>query len=132
MDNTTETNQYHIRLLEEYKKTKETVDSLTKRQSQMKSELVEFLIEKGYEDDKGHRWASLGDEEIKYERRVQRSLNLQAAEIWAKETGRWEEVKEVLEVVNEDRLLGLAWVHKDLESIIQGFYVEKEIWAFKV
>ena len=50
---------------------------------------------------------------------------------WAKETGHWDEIKEVVEMLSEDKLLGLAWNNKELEEVIQGFYSERESWAFK-
>jgi hypothetical protein len=85
----------------------------------------------GMEDDKGHLWLSVGDAKLKRERRVSRSLDLDSARAWAEENGHWDDIKEVVEVLSEDKLLNLAWVNKDLEETIQSFYIEKETWAFK-
>ena len=123
--------EYYARLAQEFRKSKETIDVLAKRQNEMKAELVTALKENGYEDDKGHMWWTLDDKELKYERRVSRSLNTQAAEAWARENGLWDDLKEIIEVLSEDKLLGYAWNHKDLEETIQSFYEEKESWAFK-
>lgn len=125
------TKEYYEKLLQEFKTAKEAVENLTKRQNNLKTELVEALKENGYEDDKGHIWWQVGDSEIKYERRVSRSLNIEAAEQWARELGIWDDLKKVVESIDEDKLLGYAWNHKDSEDVIQGFYVEKESWAFK-
>jgi len=126
------TPDYYERLAEEFKKSKEAIDNLTKRQNAMKAELVEAIKSNGYEDDKGHMWYTAGSLELKYERRVSRTFNAEAAEQWARENGLWEDLRKVVEVLDEDKLLGYAWNHKDQENVIQGFYVEKESWAFKV
>lgn len=122
---------YYARLLVDFKSAKEAVEAFTKRQNSLKAELVEALKDRGYEDDKGHIWWNLEGTEIKYERRVSRSLNTEAAEQWAREMGIWDDLKEVIERLDEDKLLGYAWNHKEAEDTIQGFYVEKESWAFK-
>jgi hypothetical protein len=126
------TPEYYERLAQEFKKSKEAIDSLTKRQNEMRTELVKAIQENGYEDDKGHLWYSAGSAEIKYERRVSRSFNIEAAEQWAKGLGIWDDLKKVVEMLDEDKLLGYAWNHKDKEEEIQGFYIEKESWALKV
>lgn len=126
-----EQNEYYARLAQEFRKTKETIDALTKRQNEMKTELVTALKENGDADDKGHIWWTLDGKEIKYERRMSRSLNMQAAEAWARENGLWDDLKEIVEILSEDKLLGYAWNHKELEETIQAFYEEKESWAFK-
>ena len=125
------TEDYYQRLAEEFKKSKEAIDNLTKRQNAMKAELIEAVKDNGFEDDKGHLWYKAGPLELKYERRVARSFNAEAAEQWARENGLWEDLKKVVEMLDEDKLLGYAWNHKEQEDTIQGFYVEKETWAFK-
>lgn len=122
---------YYVKLAEEFRKSKEAIDALTKRQDAMKKELIDALKQNGYEDDKGHMWWSVGDKELKYERRVSRSLNVDAAEQWAREQGIWDDIKEVVERLSEEKLLGYSWLHKEVEDVIQGFYTEKESWAFK-
>lgn len=120
------------RLAQEYKKSKEAIDSLTKRQTEMRNELINAIMINGYEDDKGHFWYELDSLDLKYERRVSRSFNSEAAEQWAKEMGIWDDLKKVVEMLDEDKLLGYVWNHKDLEPKIQEFYIEKESWALKV
>ena len=122
---------YYERLAQEFKKSKEAIDMLTKRQNDMKAELIEAVKEQGYEDDKGHKWFKVGDIELKYERRVSRSFNESGAENWAHETGRWDDLKRIVELLDEDKLLALAWENNDVAETIQEFYVEKETWAFK-
>lgn len=119
------------RLIEEYKKSKEALEQLEKRQNLMKKELTQAIEEKGYTDDKGHVWLKVGPYEIKRERRVSRSFDTKAAEDWARANGMWDSVKEVIEVLSEERLLALAWEDKSLNETVSTFYVEKETWAFK-
>lgn len=125
------TPDYYERLAQEFKKSKEAIDALTKRQNEMKAELVEAIKTNGYEDDKGHLWYNAGSAELKYERRVSRVFNSSAAEQWAREQGLWDDLKKTVEMLDEDKLLGYAWNHNEVESVIQGFYEEKESWAFK-
>jgi hypothetical protein len=126
------TPDYYERLAQEFKKSKEGIEALTKRQNEMRTELVKAIQENGYEDDKGHLWYGAGSVELKYERRVSRSFNIDAAEQWARSLGIWEDLKKVVEILDEDKLLGYVWANKDKEEEVQGFYTEKESWALKV
>lgn len=122
---------YLERLAEEYKKSKDTLALIEKRTNDMKKELSVAVEQFGTPDDKGHLWLTVGDLNLKREKRVSRSFDATAAENWAKEKGLWDDVKDVIEVMSEDKLLGLAWSDKSLEETIMTFYVEKESWAFK-
>jgi hypothetical protein len=122
---------YLERLAEEYKKSKDTLAVIEKRTNDMKKELSVAVENFGTPDDKGHFWLTVGDLNLKREKRVSRSFDATAAELWAKEKGLWDDVKDVIEVMSEDKLLGLAWSDKSLEETIMTFYVEKESWAFK-
>ena len=124
--------EYIKRLAEEYKRSKDGLEAMEKRHNDMKKELSNFVDTLGFEDDKGHRWLKVGDMELKRERRVSRSFNASAAETWAKENNHWDSVKEVIEVVSEEKILGLAWSNKELSDTVSEFYTEKETWAFKV
>ena len=122
---------YLERLAEEYKKSKEALAVVEKRTNDMKKELSTIVEKFGTPDDKGHLWLQVGDLNLKREKRVSRSFDTQSAEQWAKENGHWDDVKEVVELLSEDKILGLAWTQKELEETIMGFYIEKESWAFK-
>jgi hypothetical protein len=119
-------------LVREYKKAKEMIDSLEKRNAEMKTKLTEALTTLGTTDNNGHIWLTIDDVEIKRERRVSKVFNASAAEAWAKQNGHWDVVKEVVEVLNEDKILGLAWQNPELQEQIKSFYMEKESWALKV
>ncbi len=122
---------YTKRLVEEYKKHKDMLEGVQKRVDAFKAELTDALVQHGQPDEKGNLWIELGDIELKRERRVSRSFNASAAEAWAKQNGHWDVVKEVIEVLSEDKLLGLAWNNEEIQEKIKEFYVEKEVWALK-
>jgi Cu2+-containing amine oxidase len=107
------------------------LEQTQKRADALKAELTEMLVAYGNPDEKGNIWIDLGDLELKRERRVSKSFNSSAAEAWAKENGYWDTVKEVVEVLSEDKLLGLAWNSEDIQEKVKTFYVEKETWALK-
>lgn len=119
------------RLAEEFKKSKETLEILEKRHNEMKKQLSEAVDTFGYSDDKGHKWLKVGSAELKRERRISRSLDTTAVEQWARENKYWDDIKKVIEVVDEDNLVKFAWEHKDQSDLVTAFYVEKETWAFK-
>lgn len=123
--------QYLKRLVEEFRNSKEAINTMTKRQDSMKKELIQAIQDNGYMDEKGNFWLEVGDTEIKYERRASVSLDIAAAIAWCKENGHWDDVKEVIETLSEDKLLGLAWINPDLQDTVQSFYTTKETWAFK-
>jgi hypothetical protein len=122
---------YTRRVVGDYKNHKSLLEQTQKRADALKAELTEMLITYGNPDEKGNIWIDLGDVELKRERRVSKSFNSSAAEAWAKENGHWDTVKEVVEVLSEDKLLGLAWNSEDIQEKVKTFYVEKETWALK-
>lgn len=123
--------QHLERLVKEYRDGKDLLEKMEKRQNEMKKQLTEAVESNGFLDDKGHKWLKVGPYEIKRERRVSRSFDSAQAEKWARENGLWETVKEVIEVLSEEKLLALAWEDKSLNDTVSSFYVEKETWAFK-
>lgn len=123
--------EYIKRLVQEHKNSKLFMEKEEKRLGQIKKELSLYVDTYGIVDDKGHRWVTIDDVEIKRERRVSRSFNTVAARQWAEENGYWDEVSETIVVLSEDKMLALAWSNKDLAPIVQAFYEEKENWAFK-
>jgi chemotaxis regulatin CheY-phosphate phosphatase CheZ len=122
---------YIERLAEDYKKSKEFLADIEKRTNAIKKELSDVVDANGVPDEKGNVWLRIGDLALKREKRITRSLDHQSAEDWARANGHWDDIKQVIEVLDEDKLLALAWDNSDLEDTIQGFYVEKEVWAFK-
>tara|TARA_Y100001949_G_scaffold67314_1_gene56983 strand:+ start:235 stop:645 length:411 start_codon:yes stop_codon:yes gene_type:complete len=123
---------FNLRLVQEYKAAKEMADTSKKRADGLKSQLIELVDERGYEGENGHRWFEVGDHKLKRERRVSKSFDAAACEEWAKSTGLWDEVSEVIEMLSEDKVLALAWDDPEIRSEIEAFYVERETWAFKL
>lgn len=122
---------YLVRLVEEFKRSKEFVEKEEKRLNAMKKELSEHVDKEGAVDHNGHKWLKIGDFELKRERRVSRSFNSAKAKEWADENGFTDQVTETIVVLSEEKMLALAWENKDLAPIVQAFYEEKETWAFK-
>jgi hypothetical protein len=122
---------YARRVVGDYKNHKSLLEQTQKRADALKAELTEMLVAHGKPDEKGNIWIDLGDLELKRERRVSKSFNTSAAEAWAKENGHWDTVREVIEVLSEDKLLGLAWNDEAIQEKVKTFYVEKETWALK-
>ena len=123
---------FNLRLVQEYKAAKEMADTSKKRADGLKSQLIELVDEQGYEGENGHRWFEVGDHKLKRERRVSKSFDAAAYESWARNTGLWDEVSEVIEVLSEDKVLALAWDNPEIRSEVEAFYVERETWAFKL
>ena len=123
---------YVSKLVSEFQNHKAMLETTQKRLDGYKKELIEVLDAHGKPDDKGNLWINLPSCEIKRERRISKTFNASAAEAWAKENGFWDTVKEVIETISEDRLLGLAWDDDDLQEKVKSFYVEKETWALKI
>jgi hypothetical protein len=122
---------YYTKIVEEFVSQKKLLSQLETRVEKMKKELSTVVEQHGIADDSGHIWLNVGGHELKRERRVSKTFNVSMAEQWSKENGLWDDVKEVIERLSEDKLLAAAWNDKSLLPAVQSFYVEKETWAFK-
>lgn len=122
---------YYTKMVEEFVSQKKLLSQLEARVDKLKKELSTVVEQHGTPDDSGHIWLNVGGHELKRERRVSKTFNVGTAEAWAKENGLWDDVKEVVERLSEDKLLAVAWNDKSLLPTVQSFYVEKETWAFK-
>lgn len=120
------------RLAQEYLNAKHLADVAAKHVTELKNTLIVDLDTNGVSDDRGHVWCPAGDLTLKKERRVSESFDLAAATKWAKSIGVWDDVKEVVEVTSEDRILALGWKRPELTPALEQFYSLKETWAFKV
>jgi hypothetical protein len=123
---------FNLRLVQEYKAAKDMADTSKKRADGLKVKLIELVDERGYEGENGHRWFEVGEHKLKRERRVSKSFDAAACAEWAKATGLWDAVSEVIERLSEDKVLALAWDDPAIRSEIEAFYVERETWAFKL
>ncbi len=123
---------YNLRLVEEYKSAKDLADSSKKRADALKKELSDLVESEGYEGDNGHLWYEIGDYKLKRERRVSKTFDSDECGVWAKDTGLWDKVSEVVELLSEDKVLALAWDDPEIREEIERFYKEKVTWAFKL
>jgi hypothetical protein len=123
---------YNLRLVVEYKASKAMAESAKKRADKLKAELVELVDSRGYEGENGHLWYEIGEYKLKRERRVSKTFDAVNCEEWARDTGLWDQVSEVVELLSEDKVLALAWDDPEIRTEIERFYIEKETWAFKL
>jgi hypothetical protein len=123
---------YNLRLVEEYKGAKLLAVSSKARADALKKELSDLVDAEGYEGDNGHLWYEIGDYKLKRERRVSKTFDAEECEGWARTTGLWDEVSEVVELLSEDKVLALAWDDSKVREEIERFYIEKVTWAFKL
>lgn len=121
-----------VQLLQSYQNQKEFADRLMARVDEMKKDLIKRVEAQGFTDDRGHQWLNAGEHLLKRERRVSVSFNTQYAEQWAREQGLWDEVKEVIEVLSEEKLLAVLWDREDTKHKLDDFYSKRESYAFKV
>lgn len=119
-------------LVREYNNAKEFATKVTARADELKRELTRLVKGHGTPDDKGHVWLDAGDHQIKHERRASKTFNRDAAEQWAKELGIWDNVKETIETLSEEKLLAHVWNNPDLQDKLDSFYETKASWAFKI
>lgn len=134
MENDTYNEEHFTKVVEEFVSQKKFLSSLETKVDKLKKELSTLVDKFGTPDENGHRWLNVGGHELKRERRVSKSFSTETATEWAKANGYWDDVKETIpahDVLNEDKLLGIAWNDKSLTAAVQSFYVEKESWAFK-
>ena len=120
-----------LRLAQEYEKAKSFAESAQKRSDELKAQLSAQVDSNGTPDDKGNLWLNVGNYALKRERRVSKSLNTAAVSFWAEQHGCWEDVTRIERVVDEDKLLKMAWELPELADDIASLYTEKEIWAFR-
>lgn len=110
------------RLTEEYLKHLRHSEVLQKTLAEYKRQLSEAVQDQGDEDDKGHRWLSVGKYLLQIQRRQgKKTLNVQKAEDWAKERGIWEKVSKTVEVLDEDALVGYIYDHRDDDGVEDEF-----------
>jgi hypothetical protein len=119
-------------LVKEYADSKHLAAQLDKRISDIKKELSEYTDTVGSTDEKGSKWITIGEFQLKRERRVSNYFDTAAAEAWVKEQGLWDTLKVTKEELDVDKLVGMAWTDPTVADVVASFYKEKETWAFKV
>lgn len=118
----------------EYKYLKEQIDLLSKRQKQIRDDLMLLVENTGYEDDQGHLWVEFDDEidgvgALQRQRRVSRSLDEESAEQVLTDAGVWDKCTELKRVVNEDAVMQALYEDELTESDVDSVYPPKITWA---
>lgn len=118
----------------EYKYLKEQIDLLSKRQKQIRDELMLLVENTGYEDDQGHLWVEFDAEidgvgALQRQRRVSRSLDEESAEQILTDAGVWDKCTELKRVVNEDAVMQALYEDELTEADVDGVYPPKITWA---
>jgi len=112
-------------MFHEYVHLKRNIDDLTKRQDEIKKELMSFVDSNGLEDDKGHKWYDMpeynGYNGMQRQRRVSNKLDEQTAHDLLREKGLSARCYELKPVLNQDEIMaclaeGLL-TEEDVDSI---------------
>lgn len=120
--------------VKEYKYLKDQIDSLSKRQKEIRDDLMVAVENAGYEDDKGHYWLEFDDEidgvgALQRMRRVSNPLDEEAAQEILTSLGLWEECTEEVRVVDQDAVMAALWNEKLTPADIDCIYPPKVTWA---
>lgn len=121
----------------EYAHLKKQIDDMTRRQKQLRDELMEAIQADGYEDADGHWWLDLdtpvdGIESIKRERRTKQQVDEEAAEELLTERDLWKACTKQVRILDEDAVMSALWDKKLTEDDIDVIYPTKIIWALHV
>jgi hypothetical protein len=114
---------------------KNTVKALTEEQNKLRDGLAAVVESAGDEDEDGSQWLNLpaeveGFASLKRERRVSRSLDMDAAERILKEKNLYEECITHVPAVDEDAVMTALAQDKLTEDDINQMYPAKITYAF--
>lgn len=119
--------------IRQFKALKDNVDLLTKRQSDIKKRLTESIDQFGTEDEKGHIVLSVDDDEqIMKQKRVSKSLDLNAAEIILTKKGIRETCIKMVPTLDEAAIMAAFYNGHLSEEDIDTMFPAKVTYAFIV
>ena len=132
--NTEETNPLlaKIRMFLSYKT---QIDRLTKSSNELKSDLMDAVVQHGEEDSDGHVWLSLPEEiegytSLQRQRRISKKFDMDEAERILKERGLYDTCVEMVPMVNEEKVLAALYTGQISEEEIDAMYPKTITWAF--
>ena len=121
-------------LVREYKHLKIETDKLSKRQKELRDQLLTVIVDGGYEDDQGHMWFEFDDAidgvaSLQRQRRVTRVVNDDNADEVLSANGLWDTCTELIRVVNEDRVMAALYDNELTEDDVDKIYPPKVTYA---
>jgi len=121
-------------MFHEYVHLKKNIDDLSKRQDEIKKELMSFVDANGLEDDKGHKWYDMqsygGYAGMQKQRRVSQSLDETAAHDILREKGLSARCFELKPVLNQDEVMACLSEGLLTEDDIDTMFPKKITNAF--
>ena len=120
--------------LRAYKVIKDEVDSLTKKQKDLRDYLMDTVEQTGFTDESGNLWIELEEDVegvlgVKRERRVKATLDEEAAERVLAERGLTEECYKTVRVVDEDAVMAALYDGRLSEEDVDTIFPQKVTWA---
>lgn len=122
--------------IREYMLLKQSMDTLDKRQKELRDKIFTTLDEDGFEDDKGNLQYELptaieGAVRIEKQRRVSRKLNEAKADEIIEAIGIGGDVYETKQVINEDALMAAFYEDKITEAELDDMFPATVTWALR-
>lgn len=118
----------------EYVLAKKQIESLEKRQKELREKLFSHIEENGEQDDKGNLILELPDDvedfvAITKQRRVTRKIDEDVAFDIIDQKGLREKLVKIVEVVDEDALMAALYNDELTEEEIDEMYPQSVVWA---
>jgi hypothetical protein len=115
----------------------DAVKQFGKDKEDRRQELLAILEESGTRDEAGHYWINWPDDPvegrikgIKAERRVSRTLDIEAAEEYLTARKLYNQCTQTIVALDEDKILGLNFTGKISDADLESLYVVSETYAF--
>lgn len=115
----------------------DAVKKFSSSREDLRKMLLDVLLEKGDEDDKGHRYMRWPDDPIEgrikgiqAQHRVSRVLNAERAEEYLRDKGLYDKCTDKVVVLSEDKVLGLNFNGTIPDDELEALYDVSETYAF--
>lgn len=123
--------------IREYIKLSQTIDSLDKRKSELRTVLMGYIDEDGVEDHNGNILYELdepidGVVRLEKQRRATRKLDEAVAEEVIESAGIADDVYKMVRVIDEDALMAAHYEDKITEEQIDAMFPVSVIWALRI
>ena len=120
----------------EFVRLKETIESLEKRQKELRDQLVQYVDTEGYEDEKGNILFEFenpidGVVRLEKQRRATRKLDEEKAEAIIAEKQLGDDVYKMVRVIDEDALMASFYDGKLTEEELDEMFPVTVVWALR-